>query len=123
MLAGIATYNCVGRKPLVQASPFFLQTLQNNCGLVLGTREEEAIYDILKISSPHSLIAELLRTADAPTRRPARSPHSKVVLQECSTEICPAKWGNAMQRLPQMSLGNIHGHFFCSLACGAKHAR
>ena len=105
----------VGRNPLVQVSQFFLQTLQNNCGLVLGTREEEAIYDILKTSSPHSLIAEVLR--------PVRAPHSKVVLQECSTEICPAKWGNAMQRLPQMSLGNIHGHFFCSLVCGAKHAR
>ena len=34
--------------------------------LVLGTQEEEAIYDILKISSPHSLIAELLGSADPP---------------------------------------------------------
>ena len=41
-------------------------------------------------------------------------PRSKVVLQECSAEICPAEWGNAMQRLPQMRLENIHGYFFCT---------
>ena len=78
--------------------------------LVLGTQEEEAIYDILKISSPHSLIAELLGSAD-----------SKVVLQECSTEICPAKWGNAMQRLPQMSLENIQGYFLRTRAGTESH--
>ena len=69
MLAGTALVENLRCK---YVSPFFLLTLQNNCGLVLGTREEEAIYDILKTSSPHSLIAGLLRTADRPADPSAR---------------------------------------------------
>ena len=107
----IRTNGDAGRTILHKQVHSFTEHSKTTVGLlVLGTQEEEAIYDILKISSPHSLIAELLGSAD-----------SKVVLQECSTEICPAEWGNAMQRLPQMSLENIHGYFLRTRAGTESH--